>query len=149
MRSQTDYFVSVQNFANSDTDLWRLLSFLNGNLSGFYPALGYLTAGERLGYCCITFASDINLITALSYSDASHILLPSVYTIETRANKCWELRDIFWTELPWNGRPLRYPGMKSVPPVKIGQLTDKVPRCRTTGFLDPSATDMRHLDLRV
>ena len=60
----------------------------------FRPALGDLSAGKGLGYCCITFASDIGLITALSHSDASHFLLPSVYIIETRAKKRWGLRDI-------------------------------------------------------
>ena len=71
-----------------------MFALLNRNLSGFYPALGDLSAGKGLGYWCITFASDIGLITALSYSDASHFLLPSVCTIETRATKRWELRDI-------------------------------------------------------
>jgi len=38
------------------------------------------------------------------------------------------------TALPWNGRPLRCQGMKSVPPVRIDPLTDKVLGCQKIDF---------------
>jgi len=37
--------------------------------------------------------------------------------------------------------------MKSVPPVRIDPLTDKVLGCQKIGFADQSAANMGHLDL--
>ena len=46
-----------------------------------------VTAGKGLGYCWVTLTPYIGLMAPFPYSDASHFLLPSVYTIGARAEK--------------------------------------------------------------